>query len=185
MHPAMLNDRRICRKKTSRNYVLFLFYNLFLFLKVISYFNPQKYWTHWEKTKTQNPLLHSTPFSNGNTNNKRFISDIKETLKANSFRSNAEFENLKPKNQMQNHNLFTSSPSNMKSYQNGKSKTSEDSTIAYQKQQQYVHNFENRLGEDKTFSGRKNANDSNFLRKKYVQTAQKQYTSRYENESFS
>ena len=89
---------------------------------------------------------------------------------------------------MQNHNLFTSSPSNMKSYQNGKSKASEDSTIAYQKQQQYVHNYENRLGEDKTFSGKKNAYDSSYLRKKYVQPAQKHFnytTSRYENESFS
>jgi hypothetical protein len=29
--------------------------------KVISYFNPHKYWTHWNKTKILNPILNQSP----------------------------------------------------------------------------------------------------------------------------
>lgn len=163
--------------------------------KVISYFNPAKYWAHWEKTKTQNPILHNTTFSNSNTNNKRFISDIKETFaktKANSFRSNGEFENFKSKNNVHyNYQPGSSTTLTTRNYQNGKLKANGDLTNFYQKQQHHHHhhhsNSEQVSSDDKPlFSSKKNSNDSASLKKSLVQTASKNYNhnmGRRENDS--
>jgi hypothetical protein len=115
---------------------------------------------------------------NGNTNNKRFISETKDT-----FRSDAEFDSFKPKNHV-HHNIKTSTNSQLvKSYLNGKPKTNGDSTHFYQKQH---HPTDDKLH---VFSGKKVSNDAPYLNKNYAQTTTKHYNynnlaaGRHENES--